>query len=469
MKKVIQGCSVFVFLICTGAVGAQPILPRGEALDGQHMGRQSIDRQKLFEMGGDYFLSATNPAATVDQRDTEDLAMQMLQSPQVVKAKQLAAAKWKTMVGRKNISAEAMTRFDELMDEWAFWYCMRAANSDPFYPKATGPGYQPAHEWFGRKVPGTRASLGDNPDSHYTYVPIDVYSNYEIIGKRSVLPTEEFSFTLLGPITTTLGFLDGKDVQYEADGTFVIHIGPEPANGRPNYIQTQLDVDHLLVRDSRSDWRQVPNAYRVRLLDTPRQPPMTFEQFANRAARYMVEEVPFGYWFLSIYNDTRFNEIGPTLGMGNHGGLVTQKLNWTRLELADDEAFVINIGDGGAIYRTIVLHDFWFRTLDYWKHTSNLSSGQSAANEDGTYTYVISIEDPGVHNWLDPMGLHELLVLHRWQGLPENGEPWVNGERVKFQDLHNVLPAGVKRVTAKERQQQLAERRRQFDLRWVDK
>ena len=47
--------------------------------------------------------------------------------------------------------------------------------------------------------------------------------------------------------------------------------------------------------------------------------------------------------------------------------------------------------------------------------------------------------------------------------------PWAEGKVVKFKDLESAIPKGMKRVSIKERQQQLREREEQFYLRYVDK
>jgi hypothetical protein len=260
-------------------------------------------------------------------------------------------------------------------------------------------------------------------------------------------------------------------MQVKPDGSFVITLDPEPANGRPNHIQTALEARWLFIRDCRSDWRQIPNEYHVRRLEPPSAPPLTVEQIAARAARYIVDDVPAKYWFMRTFYVLEPNTITAPFGTGAIGGLVSQKISFARLKLADDEAFVVTMGSGGAPFRDLVLQDFWFRTIDYWKHTSSMNKSQGIPNADGSTTYVISIQDPGVHNWLDTVGLHELLVVHRWQGLSSDpgpeGLPSARGELVKLKDLDTMLPRDMKRVSPTERQQQLAERLQTFNLRYA--
>jgi hypothetical protein len=201
-----------------------------------------------------YFLSRTNPIATVDQRDLEALAIRVSQMPTVQKAKEQMATRWKTMAGR-DMTPEALARFDELVEEFAFNYTLKAVNSDPNYPKVLGHLYGPPHEWFGMKVPGSRGSGGDGPDQNYTIIPVDGRARYVLHGQRLDGALGDVPFTLTGnlSLSMTLGSLPWQDVKFNPGDTFDITLDPEPANGRPNHIQTTLDARWVFIRDCRAD------------------------------------------------------------------------------------------------------------------------------------------------------------------------------------------------------------------------
>jgi hypothetical protein len=166
------------------------------------------------------------------------------------------------------------------------------------------------------------------------------------------------------------------------------------------------------------------------------------------------------------------NTFMPPFSSAGVGGMATQMLSMAHLKIADDEAMVVTVGAGGSRYRTFVLHDFWFRTFDYWSNTSTANDSQGMPNADGSTTYVISLQDPGVHNWLDTAGTHEVKVLHRWQGLPPNlpagTGPSIKAQLVKLKNIDAALPTGMKRVSATERHEQILERQRGFAVRYVD-
>jgi hypothetical protein len=419
----------------------------------------------------DHFLSATNPLATAEQRDLEARAIRILETETVRTGKQAMAQRWRTIAG-KQVPDEAWTTFDELVDEFAFNYVLKAVNGDPNHPRVLGMIYCPPHEWFGMKVPGSRGSGGDGPDQHYAFFPVDGYARYRVTGRRFEPGAADVPVNLVGnpSFTMTLGILDMLGVPIGPDGTFEFTVGPEPADGRPDHLQTPPGSLYVFTRDCRADWTQLSNAYRVERLDPPVAPPWTDEQVALRAAKMMVEDVAPMFWFMRVFDNLEPNTVTAPFGTGGISGLVTQKISFARLSLADDEAYVFTMGGGGAAYRDIVLHDYWFRTRPYWERTSSFNNAQGIPNPDGTTTYVVAHTDPGLHNWLDPVGLHELLVVHRWQGLPDPpgpaGPASAEGRLVKLDDLERALPPAMARVTPAQRAEQLARREREFLLRF---
>lgn len=416
-----------------------------------------------------YFLSGVNPLANADQRALEERAIRILNSPTVRQGQKQMAQRWRTIVGR-DITPEAESRFGELVEEFAFNYVAKAVNGDPNYPKVFANIYAPPHKWMGLDVPGSRASGGDGPDNIYSFIPIDYGARYELHVTRLDPAPADMPYTLTGSLgfTMTLGSLDGRTLRASPDGTYTITIDPDPANGRPNHIQTKPNARYLFIRESRSDWRQRPAAHRIVRLDAPTRPPLTDQQIAEQAVQFMNEDVAAMYWFMRTFAGLEPNVMNPPFRTGSIGGLVSQQISFARIHLADDEAFVATIGSGDAPFRDFVLHDFWFRTIDYAHHTSSMNNSQGIPNADGSTTYIVSLKDPGYHNWLDPVGLHELLIVNRWQGLAADAAPTATGRVVKLRDLASALPPGMKTVTPAERKAQLAEREATYNLRFAD-
>ena len=423
-----------------------------------------------------FFLSDVNMTATVDQRELERLGLEMMSHPVVSEARANAMMRFKILGGKhgSNAPAEAFEGIEAKMDEWTFHYLLLALNGDPNYPKVLGHTYGPPHNWMGTKVIGCRGlGTAENPDNHYMHIPVDGTSRLEIHGKVQEPQIEDVNFWLTSNLSQSMNVsgLNWRKVEVDDEGRFVITIDPEPANGRSNHLQSYPDVQWLFIRDSRKDWNQRPNAYRVRRLNPPSAPPMTIDEKAQMARRFIIDDVATNFWFRQMVGFLEPNTIHGPDNTELIGGMRTQKVLRGRIDLADDEAYVLTLGSGGSEYWVMTLYDWWLMSGDYWSHTSSLNNEQSVEDPDGTHTLVFSIKDPGVHNWVDMEGLHHTLFLHRWQMLPPGedglagGEPWAKGEHVKLDDLPRALPEGTKWMTPQERQQQLAERLAAFNRR----
>jgi len=416
-----------------------------------------------------YFLSSVNPIANADQRDAENIAMELIKHPKLIEAREKAAYKWKTVTACT--AGPQMSRFEGMMEEYTFNYALKAANADANYPKVVRV-YIPSAEWFGRRAPGSRWG-GDNPDNAYRTVPIDYNARYVIHGQRMPGGVANVTYTLVADTSTsvTLASLEGRDVEVDENGGFSITIDNQPANGRKNHLQSTPRVMYLFVRDCYNDWvRETPNALRAERLDAPSRGPMTLDEMAEFAAFHMVEGVYISYWFTRLNYGVPTNTINPPRMAGILGGLVSQGNSLGVVQLEDDEAMIVTATDGGAEFRNFLVNDVWFMSVEFWKRQSSLNPGQMAADADGRFTYVIAHEDPGVHNWVDTGGLGELYGQHRWQGLPRGNvpPPELSTSVVKLKDLEGALPRGVQMVTPSQRKQQLERRALEFKRRFVD-
>ncbi len=98
---------------------------------------------------------------------------------------------------------------------------------------------------------------------------------------------------------------------------------------------------------------------------------------------------------------------------------------------------------------------------EYVDRPGSLNQAQARPNPDGTITYVISAEDPGIWNWLDTNGIDGGMYAIRWQSVPADVElsRTVRSARlVDLADLDAALPAETTRVTPAQRVTQLEER-----------
>jgi hypothetical protein len=323
-------------------------------------------------------------------------------------------------------------------------------------------------------VPISGASL-DNPDNIYRHTPIDPAGRYEIHGQLRPMHPAQFSFQLVrhdnmipvGNDNTSLGLVASRDMAIGADGSFTITIDPDPANGRPNHLQSPPgDLLRLIIRDTTTNWLQSPNALTVKRIGGPATPPETEAVVAARVAEQLEAwESGWLHYVEQFAGPPAENTVVKPYGRSGGWGYISPM----RFRLGDDEAMVVTIDDGGAEYAAIQLTDVWTIAPDPQKGVSSYTTVQSHRNADGTYTYVVAVRDPGAANWIDTAGMHQGWVTARWQGVPRtraNSDGLLRDMRVvKISDLASILPPDGRGVTAEQRKHDVQERTDEWRLR----
>lgn len=413
--------------------------------------------------------TSVNTLGTKDQQDVTRRALRMLDTPEVKAGRAKAAMLWKAVL-YNDLPQEAWDSFDDMMEDFVFNYVMKAANSDPNYPKVLHV-YTPPHEWEGVRVPGSRWG-GDNCDNVYRIIPVDAKARYRLDGQQIGDGPPNVSYTLVGNWETskTLAGIENHELEIAADGSFSITIDPEPANGRANHIQSRPSVLLLFIRDSLTDWTQPANALTIHRLDPPDAPPISDQAVAELAADIMCDGVALVYWFQRFMLAREVNKVD-FVHSGSVGGLVTQRSAPGHVILKDDEVLVLTIDDGGAAYSAVQSHNYWFTSgRDYAGRTISLNKAQTVANADGTISYVLAVRDPGVHNWVDTGGVHDFPLMVRVQGIdPQGGrEPTIRAQHGKIDDLKSMLPPETKWMTSGKRKAQIDQRIVEHALRLTD-
>ncbi len=418
-------------------------------------------------------LSSGNPLATKEQRDVEALAIRLYQTPQVQKARHEVARMW--LDKPRLVSPEALATFEGGVADYVFCAVLNAANSDANYPKVVLAQCEP-HSWFGMNVPGSRRG-GNNADNAYRHVKVDGVGRYEITVRqvKGHVPAD-VTYTLIGntSMSKTLGCIEMRDLDIGPDGVFSLTIDPSPANGRKNHLQSTPEAKYVFVRDSMTDWTtQIPNAMTIRRLDPDGAPPLSFDKLVETAVEYIHADAQYYSQVIDITLPFPDNDMAKPFNAGKFGGLVTQAGSVGYYTVGDDQALVVTFTMAGANYMAFHAHDPWWRTIPFACHTSTLNNSQTVANPDGSITLVLSVRDPGVHNWIDTAGLHEGIISFRWQGLPhgqkeEDGPQILGVNLVDLRELPRALPAGTRFVSTGERLNQIAARTKAVAARWVD-
>jgi hypothetical protein len=399
-----------------------------------------------------------HPIATREQHEHELQALRLTRHPTVVAASDRVRAHW---LDRMNPTPAMRACFDWAFEEVMFSAAVWSSNQDPLRPKVTTIT-RLAHPVEDQWIPGSRWGI-DNPDTIYRVIPISGAERYRIHGRVGERRMTENYFTLWDEAMNTVDVLSGSDLVVDDDRRFTITVDSEPAGDRPNHVRSSPAAHEFYIRDVMLDWaRDEPNELRIeRLGGAPRGAPRSHDEQAELTAAFMLRYADFTTGLAKGSLRRAANDFSLAYSADKGGALRNQFYVGGHFDLADDECFVIRVNDGGAAYFVVPVANVWGTTMDILHRTSSLNKSQAVADPDGTYTFVLCPNDPGVHNWIDTCGLREGMLTLRmaeFAGGRPREDLAARGEVVKIDDLRSVLPDGTRWVTADQRAVQLAER-----------
>jgi hypothetical protein len=329
----------------------------------------------------------------------------------------------------------------------------------------------------GLNVPGNRG-LHDNPDTFYRLIPLDGRSHFLLTGIAPAHPATIFELSALTAQWHTITNLTKTDLRIEPGSHFRILFSPnEPSEADPpadRHVQLTPDAEMLLVRETLADWS----------LERPGE--LTIENFVDRggprqhddpqrveAAAQRVEK-----WFREAIRLTAGplqqapNVFPDPVISGEHGKLVTMAYSIGHFWVRPGQALVLEIDPGEAAYVAAPITNLWGTTNRNLARGASLNSKQATYDADGTFTCVVSLEDPGVHNWLDPDGLERGFLFLRWAGLDPNRVPErlprLSTRQVAIRDLRASLPGETHWVDASERARIQQQREAEHALRFQE-
>ena len=229
----------------------------------------------------------------------------------------------------------------------------------------------------------------------------------------------------------------------------------------------------MCIRDRHNlgDWAsETPDALRVEIVDKPSNPKHYTKKDTIAYAKQNLRESTFFYGFGALDFKTYTQPVNhPKSPQQSQilGTLTSQAQSFAPFDLQDDEALVVTLTKGKSTYFVVPIYTDGMITTQPDQRQVSLNNKQSFQNHNGSYTYVISKQDPGVHNWLDTSGRKTGTMMIRWQGLPTSGDGskgiHVYPQVVPLARLKDVLPKETRYVSHAQRQKQLQERVNNYD------
>lgn len=410
-----------------------------------------------------------NPLGTLSQDAAEGLGSALLLSPPAQAGLATVGQQWRAAV--QPLSPQSDASFADALLELGYASTVGVFYMDPERPQLLRTEVN-AHTLFGLRVPGSLIAI-NNPDTVYRFAKLDSASRYVLTGKRAAVRPVDVNFSILDSNSSTVANIANDALVTAPDGSFTITLDASPADGRANHLQLPAGVSTLLKRDTISVWAtQRPDALSIARVGGPAPSPLpdvaTIEAQAVASEKASLASV---LAVNALIQAGTVNVLPQPVIRTTGGFLASQANSLGHFLLDDDTAFVLTLRLGGAAYMTFPINNVWQVQPDWHAHTTSLNNEQALPNPDGTYTFVLSVKDPGVFNWIDPVGQHEVITQLRWQGLPATapaggGPAIVSQGIVPLSQLRQTLPAGTVYVTPGQRLQQQQERAR--SVAWRD-
>lgn len=410
----------------------------------------------------------------VDQIAVETLALKLLDSVEVRQQKQESMSLFSAEPAAAK--PDGRKTLQRTVDEMTYLAALSAANnSDPAHPKLTWTLTAP-HVSAGKKIPGSGAGF-DNPDNVYRMITVDGASRYEISFRAKRPVPKNYSIYLYDTVMgdgskrnfdEALAGYREDEIKADADGSFKVTVDGDPANGRVNHMQSPADGRCILFRNMLDDWStQNPFEVVIKRVAGPGLKESSDKELAQYAARILkgTTNTILGFLRANFAHVAEPNSASKPFSRGGGWGYSARGT----FKLADDEALLVTVTTPPDQYLGFQLTDVWTHSVESIHANGSLNNTQAEPNDDGSYTYVISLLDPGIRNWLDTDGLHEGEFLIRWQDLPAAtaADAIREVKLVKLADLPVLLPSGMTKVTLQQRKVQLFERARTYVRRYL--
>ncbi|MBM4265322.1 MAG: DUF1214 domain-containing protein [Deltaproteobacteria bacterium] len=277
-----------------------------------------------------------------------------------------------------------------------------------------------------------RKLLVDNPDVSYWFAVLDPKETYRLTGTRGEAPYLGFTIGTnvfkpsQGGRTGTLGQSYIDQFEVDENGDFEIILSAKRHEG--NWIELPEGTQHLAVRETFHDkQKQKHSTMKLERVGGAIVRPLAPAELAQQlddAGVYLMFVVRTGILMWAGAGQRR-NQLTGASGarhvkaqddqIRSHSDTDMVYMG-TRFELAEGEALVIDVAPPPYpfVYWGLVVVNPWMESYDYRHLSVNTNDRQAKKNADGSWTLVLSPEDPSKPNWLDTAGRREGFLLLRW-------------------------------------------------------
>jgi hypothetical protein len=254
-----------------------------------------------------------------------------------------------------------------------------------------------------------------NPDCTYFHATVSPQHTYRISGKRGTARIVEVQVMdghfVAGPAHK--GLVTLPDLQADVAGNLEIVLSATPQPG--NWVRLDPGASWLFLRQYFYDWEtEIPADLIIERVGASYPPPVPSSEDIARRVERLIGWMPTWYRHLERRVETYFeapdDRCAFTLSSAGMDGLYYGKGHFS---FEADQAMVLEFRPPECRYWSVqVMNNFW-ESQEFDVRQTSLNGHQAQLDPDGVFRAVISTWDPGVPNWLDPVGHRNGLICAR--------------------------------------------------------
>ena len=277
---------------------------------------------------------------------------------------------------------------------------------------------------------------GDNPDSIYSMSSVDGQYVYEIHGNRGSINYFNLSSMKMatdGKLAIS-GFIDCNDLICDEKGNFSITVSTKKPSesSTENWLPMEADSNTIMVRQTFIDRSQEQELIANITLNSSidRQKGLQLDEALsglNKAESFFANTgKTFTQLSQAMYKTVNQLPAVDADYIKSMGGDPNYAYFWSAFNIQPGQALLIHLPkEPECDTWSLCLHNYWLESLDYHKNQIILNKYTAKKNSDGSVTLAISMDNPGIENWLDSCGHPLGQMIFRWTKTKEVIAPQV--------------------------------------------
>ena len=310
-----------------------------------------------------------------------------------------------------------------------------------------------------------------NPDFDYHWAYLDGKRRYRIYGPH------KSASKFFDMIVFSGYFIEGVKTYFQgpmnnfvkSDGTIEIFLGPKSSGDNHVVLDPAEPHNVITMREALLDWEtDKPTPLRIECVDPvetlgpfnyPEADMIDRLERASALVRSATVKSMRDYKMMLERTNGKenvfYNNAGMTALRRDNNAHPDSNFAHCLYNVPRGQALVMeNAMPKSEEYWGVQLGDLWWQSTDYFWRQSSLNRKNAWFGPDGMFRAVISHEDPGIQNWLDPVDNDKGRVNMRFYKASDM--PLATAKLVPIGEVRKHLPANTPRFTAEQRKRQLA-------------